>query len=234
MTVRFGAITVDWLGRATVRLEGETGAVIYTDPGPKTDGILDGQAPHDGDLILVSHGAHYDPDSIHRLAHENSVVVVHESIDAETIDRTAEQPDALPFEVARVQKNESFILGPLDLSTTPAETEPDGSRDDERSQPGGASDEGCGFLVTIDGITAFWPGNTEPLPSHDELAVDLFLSPIGGGPTMDRHEAAALATRLDPDLVLPVRYETTDARTADDEAFVVDVATRGIPVVLDR
>ncbi|ELZ03590.1 hypothetical protein C480_14535 [Natrialba aegyptia DSM 13077] len=50
---------------------------------------------------------------------------------------------------------------------------------------------------------------------------------------MDRHEAAALATRLDPDLVLPVRYEPTDART-DDEAFVVDVATRGIPVVLDR
>jgi len=32
MTVRFDAVTVDWFGLATVRLEGQTGAVVYLDP----------------------------------------------------------------------------------------------------------------------------------------------------------------------------------------------------------
>ncbi len=36
MTVRFGAVTIDWFGLATIRLEGQTGAVIYVDPGQRS------------------------------------------------------------------------------------------------------------------------------------------------------------------------------------------------------
>ncbi|ELY94589.1 hypothetical protein C483_02620 [Natrialba hulunbeirensis JCM 10989] len=232
MTVHFGALTVDWLGLATVRLEGQTGTVIYTDPGPEHYGVLDSE-PRDGDLVLISHGDHYDPDSIRRVAHEDAIVIVHDSVDAGVLEWTDEQPEALPYEVERVRANESFILGPLDLSTTPAYNEPAGPHTDEQGRPYHPEGEGCGFLVTVDGVTAFWPGDTDALAAHDDLVVGLFLPPIGGGTTMDRHEAAALAERLQPDLVLPVHYDTFDAIEADAEAFVVDVASRGVPVVLD-
>ncbi len=65
------------------------------------------------------------------------------------------------------------------------------------------------------------------------MTVDCFLPPIDGTVTMDRHEAASLAERIEPDLVVPVRYDTVPAVEADADAFVVDVARCGIPVALD-
>ncbi|ELY48100.1 MBL fold metallo-hydrolase [Natronorubrum sulfidifaciens] len=230
MTVRFGAVTVDWLGYATVRLEGETGAVIYMDPGRY--GVLEEYNARDGDLVLVSHDDHYDPDGIRRVAHEDAIVVVHESIDASEIDRVDEQPEDLPYVVERVRADESFVLGPLDLFTTPAYNDPAGPHVDEHGDPYHPEGEGCGFAVTIDGVSAFWPGDTDVLPLHDDLDIDLFLPPIGGAFTMDRHEAAALAERIRPELVLPIHYDTFEALETDADAFVVDVANRAVPVVL--
>ena len=234
MTVRFGAVTVDWFGLATVRLEGRTGAVIYVDPGPEEYGVLDDREPNDGDLILVSHDHHYDPESIRRVAREDAVVVVHESIDAEAIDRVDEQPEALPYDVERVRADESFVLGPLDLFTTPAYNDPAGPHTDENGDPYHSEGAGCGFGVTVDGVTAFWPGDTDALPFHEELDVDLLLPPIGGTFTMDRRDAAALASAMRPDLVLPVHYDAFEAIETDADAFVVDVANRGVPVALDE
>ncbi|WP_247001473.1 MBL fold metallo-hydrolase [Halosolutus gelatinilyticus] len=233
MTVRFGAVTVDWLGLATIRLAGETGVVIYVDPGPEEYGVLEGSNPRDGDLILVSHDHHYDPDSIRRVAHGDAIVVVHESIDADEIDRIDERPEDLPYDVERVRADESFVLGPLDLFTTPAYNDPDGPHVDERGDPYHPEGQGCGFAVTVDGVTAFWPGDTDALSYHEDVDVDLFLPPIGGTFTMDRREAAELAGVTVPDLVLPVHYDTFPAIEADADAFVVDVANRGVPVVID-
>jgi len=38
---------------------------------------------------------------------------------------------------------------------------------------------------------------------------------------------------MDPDLVVPIHYDTFDRIAADDEAFAGDVASRSIPVALD-
>jgi L-ascorbate metabolism protein UlaG (beta-lactamase superfamily) len=232
MTVRYGAVDVDWLGYATVRLEGELGTVVYIDPGRY--GVLDDYDARDGDLILVSHDDHYDPDGIRRVANDDAIVVCHEAIDAAEIDRVDEQPEELPFEVERVREDESFVLGPLDLYTTPAYNEPGGPYTNEDGTPYHREGEGCGFGVTIDGVTAFWPGDTDALPVHDDLAVDVFLPPIGGSFTMDRRDAAELVERMRPGLVLPIHYNTFEALETDPEAFVVDVARRQVPVVLDE
>ncbi len=231
MTVRFDAVWVDWLGYATIRLESHTGVVIYIDPGRY--GVLEGYDPRDGDLILISHGHHYDPDGIRRVARENALVVVHEAVDATQLEHTDEQPSSLPYEVERVRADESFVVGPLDLYTTPAYNDPNGPRTRADGTPYHPTGTGCGYGVTVDGVTAFWPGDTDVLTVHEELAVDLFFPPIGGRCTMDRHEAASLAARMQPGLVLPVHYDTFEALETDEAAFVVDVARRGVPVVLD-
>jgi len=51
---------------------------------------------------------------------------------------------------------------------------------------------------------------------------------------MDRHGAAVLAAALDPDLVVPIHYNTFEALEADSRAFAADVAGRGVPVALDE
>ncbi|MFC7213164.1 MBL fold metallo-hydrolase [Saliphagus sp. GCM10025334] len=232
MTVTFDSLRIDWHGYATVRLEGETGTVVYLDPGRY--GVLDDVEPKDGDLVLVSHDHHYDPDGIRRVAHEDAIVVVHEAVDADEIDRVDEQPEALPYEVERVREDESFVLGPLDLFTTPAYNEPDGPYTRDDGTPYHPEGEGCGFGVTIDGICAFWTGDSDVLPVHERLDVDLLLPPIGGSYTMDRHDVADLAETIRPDLVLPIHYDTFEAVETDADAFVLDVARRAVPVVLDE
>ncbi len=240
MTVSYGAVTIDWLGHATVRLEGRTGAVIYVDPG-RYD-VLEGFEPRDGDLVLITHEHHYDPDGVRRVARDDAMVLVHESIGGRGTDRFKDgearriddYPEDLPYDVERVRADESFVLGPLDLFTTPAYNEPDGPHTRDDGSPYHPEGSGCGYAVTIDGVRAFYPGDTDPLEYHEDLDVDVFFAPIGGGTAMDRFEAAALAERMDPGLVCPVHYDTFDGIEADEEAFVVDVATRNVPVVLEN
>lgn len=232
MTVRVGPVDVDWLGYATIRLAGRTGVVVYMDPGRY--GVLDGHEPRDGDLILVTHDHHYDSDGIRRVAHDDAIVVVHESIDARAIDRPVDDPERLPYTVERVPDDETFAVGPLDLITTPAYNVPDGPHTDESGRPFHPKGEGCGYAVTMDGVTAFWPGDTDALPVHETLDVSILLPPIGGSFTMDRREAAELAGQLRPDAVVPVHYDTFEALETDQEAFVLDVARRGVPVALDE
>ncbi|MFP9192094.1 MBL fold metallo-hydrolase [Natronosalvus vescus] len=231
MTVTFDAVRIDWLGYATVRLEGETGAVVYMDPGRY--GVLDDYEAQDSDLVLVTHGDHYDPQGIRRVAHEDAIVVVHEAVDADAIDRVDEQPEALPYEVERVRADESFVLGPLDLFTTPAYNEPGGPYTRDDGTPYHPEGEGCGFGVTIDGVCAFWPGDSDVLPIHGQLDIDVLLPPIGGSFTMDRHDVATLAETMRPDAVVPIHYNTFDALETDEDAFVLDVAKRGVPVALE-
>lgn len=232
MTVHFDSIDIDWLGYSTVRLEGETGVVVYMDPGRY--GVLDDYEAQDGDLVLITHGDHYDPDGIRRVAHEDAIVVVHEAVDAEAIDRVDEQPADLPYEVERVRADETFVLGPLDLFTIPAYNEPDGPYTSDDGTPFHPEGDGCGFGVTIDGVCAFWPGDSDVLPVHEDLDIDVLIPPIGGSFTMDRHDVADWAETIRPDLVLPIHYNTFEALETDEEAFVVDVARRSVPVALDE
>ena len=77
-----------------------------------------------------------------------------------------------------------------------------------------------------------FPSNTDFLPHHKAIADEVFIPPIGGHYTMDRHEAAAFARQVNPTLVLPVHYDTFDAITTGSEAFVADLGEDGIRVDL--
>ena len=72
------------------------------------------------------------------------------------------------------------------------------------------------------------------LEVHEGLDVSLFLPPIGKNFTMNRTEAAEVAAAIDPDLVLPIHYNTFPDLEADSRTFAADVAASGIPVVLDE
>ncbi|CQR49928.1 MULTISPECIES: MBL fold metallo-hydrolase [Haloferax] len=230
MTIKHDGLDVSWLGYATVRIESPDGFVVYFDPGRY--GVLDDYYARDGDLILVTHNHHYDSDAIEQVADADATVVAFEGVDAATIDRDVVPVEDLPYETVRVGEEDHLTVGEVDVWSLPAFNDPDGPhlRDGDVVHPRGF---GCGFHISIADRTVFWPGDSDVLAGHEHLEVSLFLANIGGSVVMDRREAADLAETLDPDLVLPIHYDTIPLLETDPDAFVVDVANRGIPVVLD-
>jgi len=247
MTIRHDDITAEWLGYATLRLDdGDT--VVYLDPGrygvltgewaPDTPGVghppAREYAPQDGDIVCVTHVHHYDPDGIRRVANEDATVVAFEGINVHATDRDLDRLADLDYEVRTVSMEDECLVGEVPIWTVSAYNEPDGPNLDGSGEPHHPKGIGCGFLLSLSGTRVFWPGDSDVLEGHAELDVSLFVPSIASNFTMDRHDAADLAAALDPDLVLPVHYNTFAALEADSGAFAEDVAKRGVPVVLDE
>jgi L-ascorbate metabolism protein UlaG (beta-lactamase superfamily) len=223
-------ISVSWLGYATLRVaNGET--VVYTDPGRY--GVLDDYEGGDGDVVCVTHDHHYDTKGIRTVADEDATLVLFEGIDTHRIDRDVERPAALPFERRTVDAESDIAVGEVIVRTTAAYNDPDGPHVRPDGTPYHPKGRGCGYHITIGGTSVYWPGDTDVLTGHEAIDVDVFCPPIGGTFTMDRHEAADLAERLDPDLVVPIHYDTFEAIEADAEAFAADCAERGVAARLD-
>jgi L-ascorbate metabolism protein UlaG (beta-lactamase superfamily) len=249
MTVTHGDLTIDWYGYATVRLEaGDT--VVYLDPGRY--GVLTGEweadsdaaaeahpsGParrlEDADLVCVTHVHHYDPDGIDRVASEDATIVAFDGISVRESSRDLPRLAELPYEVIELGIEDEAVIADVPLWTVPAYNDPDGPRTRADGTPFHPKGRGCGFLLSFDGTRVFWPGDTDVLEGHDRLEVDVLVPPIGGAFTMDRTEAAEFAGALDPELVVPVHYNTFDALETDSRAFAADVASRGVPVALDE
>jgi L-ascorbate metabolism protein UlaG (beta-lactamase superfamily) len=240
VTVRHDDLTVRWFGYATVRLETAGGFVAYLDPGRYgvLDGGWEGGAPHppgedyhgrDGDLVCVTHDHHYDPDGIERVAGDDATVVVFGGIDGD-----GTPPSDLPFEVVEVGEEDHVSVDGADVWSLPAYNDPDGPHVRPDGTPYHPRGSGVGYRLKLGETSVFWPGDSDYLDGYERLSVSLFLANVGGSFATDRHEAADLAEALDPDLVLPVHYNTFDALEADSAAFAADVAERGVPVVLDE
>ena len=246
MTVRHDGLTVDWLGYATLRVEGEE-SIVYVDPGRY--GVLTGEwepdpacGAHpptqaydrrDGDVVCVTHIHHYDPDGIDRVAGEDATVVVYEGVDVEDTDRDVVAPEELPHDVVTVSDEAELVANDVPVWTVPAFNHADGPNVHDDGTPIHPKGLGCGFLLAVDDTRVFWPGDSDVIEGHSELDVSLFCPSIAVNYTMDRHTAADLAEAMDPDLVLPIHYNTFEGLEADDRAFAADVASRGVPVVLD-
>jgi len=108
MTVRYGPLSIEWLGYATARIETEDDTVVYTDPGRY--GVLDGRYPKDADLVVVTHNHHYDSDAIAQVADADATIVVYEGVNAAEIDRGITPVAELPFEVIRVTDDDHIAV----------------------------------------------------------------------------------------------------------------------------
>lgn len=252
MTVRFDELTVDWLGYATARLQTPASPVVYLDPGRY--GVLTGDweavygdrphprsgalDPRDGDIVLVTHDHHYQDDGIRRVADADATLVAFEEIDAERIadNRNAPMtaPEDLPYDVRRVAVGDSLEVDGVSIDVIPAYNHPDGRNVRDDGTPVHPEGFGCGFLVTLDDRRCCWPGDSDVLPQHEALDLSLLLPSISRSFTMNRQEAAELAARIRPDLVVPIHYNTFPALEADSRAFAADVAAAGVPVALDE
>lgn len=220
MSIDHRGLTFERLGHASIRIETEDDSVIYIDPWMD---VLDGE-PNDGDVVFVTHDDfdHYDPDAIDAVAKPDATVAVYESVDTSDLD----------FEVIDLSYEGETTVDGIDVRTVPAYNDPEGDHVDDDGDPFHADGEVIGLLLTIEGTVVFFPSDTDFLPHHESIDAEVFVPPIGGHFTMDRHEAAEFARSVDPDLVLPVHYDTFDPIETDAAAFADELEDEGMRVEL--
>jgi L-ascorbate metabolism protein UlaG (beta-lactamase superfamily) len=83
-------------------------------------------------------------------------------------------------------------------------------------------------------VSCFWTGDSGVIEEQERINASLLMPSIAQHFTMNRHGAADLAETIDPDLVVPIHYNTFEMLQADSGAFAADVAKRAIPVALDE
>ncbi|SDQ45940.1 MBL fold metallo-hydrolase [Natronobacterium texcoconense] len=220
MSVDYDSLTFERPGHASVRIETDDGTVVYVDP---WSDVLEGE-PGDGDVVFVTHDDfdHYDPDAIEAVATDDATVAVYEEVD--TTDLHQEVVD-LPYD------GEMTVAG-IDVRSVPAYNDPSGDHVDDDGEPFHADGEVIGLVLELEGAAVFVPSDTDFLGHHEDISADVFLPPIGGHFTMDRHEAADFARSVGPELVLPIHYDTFDPIETDADAFAEDLENEGIRVEL--
>jgi L-ascorbate metabolism protein UlaG (beta-lactamase superfamily) len=216
MSVKYDGLSFDRLGHASVRIETDHGTVVYIDPWSE---VLDDE-PGDGDIVFVTHDDfdHYDPGAIEAVAAPGATVAAYEAIDL----------DDLQFDVVELPHDGTTTVDGIEVESIPAYNDADGPHVDENGDPFHAEGEVIGLLLTIAETTIYFTSDTDFLAHHGSVTADVFIPPIGGHYTMDREEAAEFARSVDPDLVLPVHYDTFEPIETDVEAFLEDVRDAGM------
>ena len=177
------------------------GKVLYVDP------FRLETAPHDADLIFLTHSHfdHFSTEAIDRVKKPGTVFVLPESIRAETAEQTAGHT------VVAVQPEEAYSVLGIELRTVPAynPAKPFHPR----------ANNWVGYVLCLDGLRVYIAGDTDATEEAAGVACDAALLPIGGKYTMDPAQAAELANRIRPALVVPVHYGSVTGGAGDFERF---------------
>ncbi len=87
----------------------------------------------------------------------------------------------------------------------------------------GAVGNPCGFLVTMDGKTAYHAGDTGLFSDMaligDTNSIDIAMLPIGDNFTMGMDDAVRAVEMLKPKVVIPMHYNTFEVIEQDPEEF---------------
>ncbi|MEM4781983.1 MAG: MBL fold metallo-hydrolase [Halalkalicoccus sp.] len=225
--VRYGDLTIDWLGYATSRI-GDGSRTVYIDPGRY--GVLGGYDERDGDLVFVTHDDHYDPEGIERVAAPDATVCVFEGISSADIERDSRPVEDLDYEIHRVAAGDAFEIRGIGVEALPAYNEVDGPHSREDGTPYHPKGEGVGYRLDFDGTSVFYPGDSDVITEYEGLSADVFLAPIDDAFTMSPEAALDLAERMDAKLVVPVHYDTFEGLEGDADAFASAASDRGLRV----
>ncbi|GAB4544886.1 MAG: MBL fold metallo-hydrolase [Anaerolineales bacterium] len=72
------------------------------------------------------------------------------------------------------------------------------------------------YVFDYDGITVAHLGDLQQIPTQSEIellgSVNVALVPVGGGNSLNAAKAAEMISMLEPNIVVPMHYETPDAK----------------------
>ena len=175
------------------------GLTIYFDPYDIKEKI------NNADYIFITHPHwdHLDIDSINNIANEKTIIVGPSSV-IEKLDKS--------FNLLEVEPNKTYNLDNITFKTVPSyNIGRDYHPKDTRY---------VGYLLTLNDITYYIPGDTDVIEELKELNTDVIFLPVGGTYTMDREEAVGLANTIKPKYAIPIHYGLAIGSREDAKYFV--------------
>ena len=156
------------------------------------------------DYIFITHPHwdHLDIDSINNIANEKTIIVGPSSV-IEKLEKS--------FNLLEVEPNKTYKLDNISFKTVPSYNI---GRD---YHPKDALY--VGYLLTLNDITYYIPGDTDVIEELKELNADVIFLPVGGTYTMDAIEAAKFINEIQPRIAVPIHYGTIVGTKADAEKF---------------
>ena len=194
---------------SSIRLAAE-GLVIRVDPFRVPD------APHDADLIFVTHDHfdHYSPEDVEKVRKPDTVFVAPRST-AALIEK------AFPGHACcAVGPDEPGTVCGVRFETVRA------YNPQKPFHP--RANDWVGYVLTLSGLHVYIAGDTDRTPEAEAVRCEIALVPIGGHYTMDPAEAAALVNTIRPQLAIPTHYGSVAGSPScyGDFAARVDPAIR--------
>ena len=177
--------------RSSIRIEGTK--IIYFDPFKITD------EKHDADMVFITH-EHYDhfsPEDIVKISNKQSVLVAPESMKKLVVEQLSEIVGEMIFVnpnhlLMNIVKDDILIKWVRAYNVD----KPFHKKESDW----------VGYVVTIDGITYFVPGDTDENEDNVNVSCDVILVPCGGKYTCDAKEAAQFTKKINPRKVIPTHY----------------------------
>ena len=171
---------VKWLGHSSVKIE--AGKVIYIDPWK----IKMGQK---ADLILISH-THHDhlsPADIKKIQKEETVIIA-----------SSDAASQLSGDVRVLKPGQEVTVHGITIQAIPA------YNIGKAYHP--KASQWIGFLLTVEGKTIYYGGDTDLIPEMQSIRADIVILPVGGTYTMTAKEAAEAVNLIRPEVAIPIHY----------------------------
>ncbi len=187
--------------QSSIRIKGSK--TLYFDPWQ-----IEGE-PHDADYVFITH-EHYDhfsPEDITKVIKPDGYLVMPASM-----ENFSGAVTAIPSNHAvTVRPGEKREIARLMVEAYPAYNQ---------GKPFHIKRYGwLGYVVTLDADRYYVCGDTDEVPEIRDIRCDVAFIPIGGTYTMDASEAAHLAMRLHPRVVIPIHYGSVVGSPVDGDFF---------------
>jgi L-ascorbate metabolism protein UlaG (beta-lactamase superfamily) len=169
---------IQWLGHASIRIEAEK--TIYIDPWKISGGPM-------ADLILVSH-THHDhlsPADIKKIQKEETVIIA-----------SADAAAQLSGDVRALRPGDRLTVQGVTVEAVPAYNV------GKPFHP--KANDWIGFLLTVEGKTIYYGGDTDCIPEMNAIKADIWILPVGGTYTMTAKEAAGIINIKQPAVAIPI------------------------------
>jgi L-ascorbate metabolism protein UlaG (beta-lactamase superfamily) len=171
---------IKWLGHSSVKIE--AGKIIYIDPWK----IKNGQK---ADLILISH-THHDhlsPADIKKIQKEETVIIA-----------SSDAASQLSGDVRVLKPGQEVTVHGITVQAIPA------YNIGKAYHP--KASQWIGFLLTVEGKTIYYGGDTDLIPEMQRIRADIVILPVGGIYTMTAKEAAEAVNLIRPEIAIPIHY----------------------------